>query len=441
MSDISLHTNHLYEQLKKDISHSSTIYILTSFIMNSGASLIWDDLQTAASRGADIKILTGDYLFVTQPAALKSLLHLTDTFNHIEIRLWQSQGISFHPKTYIFKHREDGAIIVGSSNLSRSALTSGVEWNMRLKKQADKNTFTEAIDSFIHMFYADQTTNINQETLKHYTKKYDTFHCNNPNFIQKWTKQEELELTLPSEEPEQPPSFIHEEILSVENDITPRPVQQEALLAIEETVSEEYTKAMVVMATGLGKTYLAAFFSKSFPRVLFIAHRKEILDQAKKSFEQVLPKKAGFYDGNEKNSKTDLVFASIFTLSITENLERFSENDFDLVIVDEFHHAAANSYRKVIDYFKPKFLLGLTATPERTDGQDVFALCDGNVAYEMTFIEAIRRDYLTPFKYYGIKDDIDYSSIRWLGSVYDKQQLLVEQLNEQRANYILKKRL
>jgi len=440
MSNITLHTGHLYKQLKQDIAYSSTIYILSSFIMKSGVNLIWDDLQTAAERGADIKILTGDYLFVTQPEALISLLHLTDKYNQIEIRMWQSNGISFHPKTYIFKHKEEGALIVGSSNLSRSALTSGVEWNMRLIRQTNVNTFTKAIDSFVQLFYANQTMAMNLETLKQYKKQYDYFHRNHPDFIKEWTTQEEIELTLPTDETqEHNPSVVYEEGALLEKNIEPHLIQREALSALDETVSEEYRKAMVVMATGLGKTYLAAFFSKPYPRVLFIAHRKEILEQAKKTFEQILHKKGGFYDGVEKSSHTDLVFASIFTLSITDNLEQFNKDDFDLIIVDEFHHAAANSYKKALDYFKPAFLLGLTATPERTDGQDVFAICEGNVAYEISFIEAIRRNYLAPFKYYGIKDDIDYSSIRWQGNTYDQQQLLVEQINDQRANYILNK--
>src|SRR5690625_1015716 len=196
---------------------------------------------------------------------------------------------------------------------------------------------------------------------------------------------------------------------------------------------------MVVMATGLGKTYLAAMFARNFDKVLFIAHRQEIIKQAKDSFERVLHKTGGLLYGLEKDSNHDMIFASIFTLSIQEQLHEFSPDHFDLIVVDEFHHAAAKSYERVINYFKPRFLLGLTATPERTDGQDVFALCDGNVAYEITFIEAIRRGWLAPFVYYGVKDDIDYTQIRWLGHRYDKQQLLVEQLNEKRAAYVFKK--
>lgn len=169
---------------------------------------------------------------------------------------------------------------------------------------------------------------------------------------------------------------------------------------------------------------------------VFIAHREELLKQAKKSFERVLKQPGGLFYGPEKDPDKNMLFASIYTLSIQEQLHKFNPEAFDLIIVDEFHHAAAKSYRKVIDYFKPKFLLGLTATPERTDGQNVFELCDGNVAYEITFIEAIQRSWLTPFEYHGIKDDIDYSAIRWLGTKYDQQQLMIEQLNEERATYI-----
>lgn len=193
------------------------------------------------------------------------------------------------------------------------------------------------------------------------------------------------------------------------------------------------------MATGLGKTYLAAFFAKKYKKILFVAHREEILKQAKNSFEKVLQKEGGLYYGLQKEKDADILFASIYTLSIQEHLQLFEKDAFDLIIVDEFHHAAAKSYQRLIDYFEPEFLLGLTATPERTDGKDVFAICDGNVAYEITFIEAIQRGWLTPFHYYGIKDDIDYSNIKWLGTRYDKEELLIEQLNEQRAQYMFDK--
>ncbi|MUV37644.1 DEAD-box ATP-dependent RNA helicase 13 [Lentibacillus sp. JNUCC-1] len=141
----------------------------------------------------------------------------------------------------------------------------------------------------------------------------------------------------------------------------------------------------------------------------------------------------------KKDRHKDMLFASIFTLSIQEQLHQFEPDEFDLIVVDEFHHAAAKSYQHVIDYFKPKFMMGLTATPERTDGQDVFALCEGNVAYEITFIEAIQRGWLTPFTYHGIIDEIDYSSIRWIGTKYDQHELMIRQLQTGKAQHIYQK--
>lgn len=432
----SLHTSNLHKQLKQAISESSTIYILSSFVMKSGVEMIYGALQDVLANGADVKILTGDYLHVTQPQALGRLLELQG--NQLEIRLWQSNGISFHPKTYIFKHEEKGSLIVGSSNMSRSAYTSGVEWNLQVEREASGTTFDDAIESFIALFYADQTMAVNDETIKLYQESYDRFRAKHPNLLTTWTEQEEIALTVPTEE-ETLPVEVMDPVTDYPAKLDPRQAQKEALTALESTLQEEYDKAMVVMATGLGKTYLAAFFAERYEKILFIAHREEILKQAKKSFEHVLHKPGGLYYGAEKDSGKDMLFASIFTLSIQEQLHKFSPDEFDLIVVDEFHHAAAKSYQHVLEYFQPKFLLGLTATPDRTDGKDVFAICDGNVAYEITFIEAIQRGWLAPFQYHGILDDIDYSKIRWLGSKYDQHDLMVKQLQTERAQYIYEK--
>lgn len=433
MDSLSLHTRNISTQISKDIRASSTIYILSSFIMRSGIEVIYNDLQAALDQGADIKVLTGDYLFVTQPEALERLTTLEG--NNIEIRLWKSDGISFHPKSFIFQHREEGAFIVGSSNLSRSALTSGIEWNMRMKRHASPEVFDQAIESFISLFYDDKTMAINKETIPYYKEAYEHFHAEHADLMKTWTKREEIELTLPTEEVSHLPEEI-EETVEYDVNLKPRPAQQEALKALEQTVAEDYSKAMVVMATGLGKTYLAAFFAKGYKKVLFVAHREEILKQAKESFEHVLGVPGGLYYGAEKEKDNPLLFASIFTLSVQDHLHKFAKDEFDLIVIDEFHHAAAKSYTKILDYFEPQFLLGLTATPERTDGQDVFALCDGNVAYEITFIEAIQRGWLSPFTYYGIKDPIDYEQVRWLGQGYDQEELLVQQIQEEQAEHI-----
>ncbi|HLQ84480.1 MAG TPA: DEAD/DEAH box helicase family protein [Pseudogracilibacillus sp.] len=433
---VKLIHHNLYVQLKEDIRQSKTIFILSAFLMESGVKLIQEDLQYALNQGADVKILTGDYMYVTQPKALRRLLNIKG--DNLEVRLWHSHGVSFHPKSFMFNHGDQGAVIVGSSNLSKSALTNGVEWNVRINKTVDEAVFDQALDEFIHLFYADNTMVVNDETIKEYALQYDQFSAKHSHFVQKFTEQEEIAMTLPSELAEGTPT-VEETDVEWQTNLTPRPSQEAALEALENTYAEGYNKSLVVMATGLGKTYLAAFFAKQFKKILFIAHREEILKQAQQSFMHVLQIKGGLYNGYEKDRSHPLLFASIYTLSMQEHLEQFDKAEFDLIVVDEFHHAAAKSYQKVIDYFEPKFLLGLTATPERTDGKDIFSICEGNVAYEINFIDAIRNHWLSPFKYYGVKDDINYDDIKWLGTRYDSEQLLKEQLNQARAKHIFNK--
>ncbi|WP_440590014.1 DEAD/DEAH box helicase family protein [Neobacillus kokaensis] len=192
------------------------------------------------------------------------------------------------------------------------------------------------------------------------------------------------------------------------------------------------------MATGLGKTYLAGFFSKNFQKVLFIAHREEILYQAKESFKKIMPERRfGIYNGKIKEINVDAIFASIYTLSMKTHLEQFRPDEFDLIIIDEFHHAAADMYQRVLNYFKPNFLLGITATPDPNDNKDVYAICDGNVAFWLDFLDAIERKWLAPFKYYGVYDDTDNSQITWLGNRYDEEELLQVQMKEELAQKIL----
>ncbi|MGD6818772.1 DEAD/DEAH box helicase family protein [Metabacillus sp. 113a] len=431
---ISLYTEKLLIPVLDRIQQSSTIYILTAFAMKSGVSLLKSALAEAAERGADIKLLTGDYLYVTQPDALKELASIHEK---IEVRLWRSSGISFHPKAYLFESKAQGHSIIGSSNLSRSALTNGVEWSVGIFENEEKLLFEEASRKFIDLFQAENTIAVNLETAKRYEDEYIDFHQQHPNLARTWTKQEEQELMLPGEEKPDPDSMVLEtqENYSV---LAPRFAQIEALEQLHSTVEDGYKKAMVVMATGLGKTYLAGFFAQNFGKVLFIAHLEEILHQSAESFLNVMPDKtAGIYNGRQKNPDADLLFASIQTLSMKRHLEVFDPEEFDLIVVDEFHHAAAASYQKVLDYFKPSFLLGVTATPDRADNRDVYALCEGNVAYKIDFLEAIQRTWLSPFQYYGVYDETDYSKLTWRGTKYDQEELMAVQLKTEQAAHIL----
>ncbi|WP_066174436.1 DEAD/DEAH box helicase family protein [Bacillus marinisedimentorum] len=436
MSKIKLVTENVQNQIIKGITESATVYILTSFVMKSGVQLLKPYLLDAAKRGADIKICTGDYLFVSHPEALKELL-LPD-YENVEVRLWRSNGTSFHPKAYLFKNEEEGTFIVGSSNLSRSALTTGVEWNLVMERGAELGTYEDAVDRFLKVFYDELTIPVNEETVKAYEKQYEQYHLKHPHLARSWAKQEEIEMMIPAEEKNKHGEQVIDPPETYDIKIEPRPAQKEALEALNSTIEEDYNRAMVVMATGLGKTYLAAFWAKKFKRVLFIAHREEILHQAHKSFNRIIPDRTyGIYNGRIKEGSADTIFASIYTLSMKEHLANFPPDHFDLIIVDEFHHAAAKSYERVLNHFKPQFLLGITATPDRMDGKDVYAICDGNVAFQMHFIEAIQHGWLAPFHYYGVYDGTDYSQITWLGTKYDQAELLAAQLRDETAENII----
>jgi superfamily II DNA or RNA helicase/HKD family nuclease len=434
MPDIKLITENLADELIPGIERASGIYIMTSFVMKSGVQILAPYLKAAAERGADIKILCGDYLFITQPDGLRELVNI-DT--RIEARLWHSRGASFHPKAYLMDYENgEGLLIVGSSNLSRSAFRMGVEWNLAMNAEADPYTFQVALDKFMNHFYDECTVTLHQETINLYEKEYLVHRQKNLDLVRNITEAEESDLMLPQKETE---ANDHHLVQPTAHILEPRPAQKLALEALDSTLEEQYNKAMVVMATGLGKTYLAAFFAKKYRRVLFIAHREEILHQAQRSFQMVMPERnCGLYNGIEKDVTADNVFASIYTLGMKKHRERFAPNDFDLIVVDEFHHAAAKTYQFILNYFRPSFLLGITATPDRMDSKDVFALCDGNVAFQLHFLEAIHRQWLCPFRYYGVYDETDYSAVSWIGSRYDEEELLAVQLRDEMAETIFK---
>lgn len=433
MSDVRLITSHLGEHIIRQMEKSSTVYILTSFVMKSGVQFIKESLQRTLQSCADIKICTGDYLFITQPEALRELMNISEK---IEIRVWKSNGVSFHPKAYLFQDETRDCLFVGSSNLSRSALTNGVEWNVSVSNYEE--VFQDAMEQFLQIFYSEQTVPLNEVTLKEYKEQYAQFHVKNPNLTKEWSKAEELDLMLPSKVDNPPEMDVIHEASAPYGVIQPRFAQIEALEELHKTLDEDYDKALVVMATGLGKTYLAGFFAQKFRSVLFIAHREEILQQAKKSFYTIDPSRTyGIFDGKRKEDYADTIFASIYTMSSSKHLHSFRKDEFDLIIVDEFHHAAANSYKRLLEYFQPKFLLGITATPDRNDNKDVYAICDGNVAFRLDFLDAINRKWLSPFKYFGVYDDTDYSQITWLGNRYDEEELLQAQLRDEMAENIL----
>lgn len=430
MTKLQLITSNLVSHLQLLTEKSTSISWITAFAMESGVKLILPTLKLAHDRGVEMKLLVGDYLYITQPKALQLLV---ENLPNAEIRMYQSRGISFHPKAYLFRQQDEQHVIVGSSNLSRSALKQGIEWNLHAPSTVSETIFDEAMEQFSQLFYAEQTIIIHKESIALYAQKYEAANSVMP-LSSKWDETEAQEVMFGTTAPSQ----VADEELTYDVTITPRPSQLLALTALDETLEEGYDKALVVLATGLGKTYLSAFFAAKYQRVLFIAHRDEILHQAAKAFRTVYADKTiGFYNAQTKDQNTELLFASIHTLSQAYHLEKFKPDDFDLIIVDEFHHAVAKSYERVINYFRPQFLLGITATPDRLDNQDVYSICDGNIAIRIHFLDAIQHQWLAPFQYYGVKDLIDYTQIRWLGTGYEDEALLAAQLQEDVAKQIL----
>lgn len=368
--------DHLIAYLVQAIDRAQRIHFNVAFLLESGAKLIAPHLQRAAGRGAGINILTGRYMNVTEPSAIYYLLDALG--ERLDIRFYADNLTSFHPKAYIFEYGDEAEIFVGSSNLSRLALTCGLEWNYHFLRSEDPESYDKFARTFNHLFH-NYGQKITDDVLRTYAAGWKK---------PAWAKTEEGLVARQTEEGSR---------------ISPRGAQIEALYELKRAREEGIEKGLVIAATGVGKTYLAAFDSLPFERILFLAHREEILRQAEESFKKAKPGvRTGFVMGGLKEYEADAVFATVQTLAREDNLTQFDRGFFDYLVVDEFHHAAADSYRKVLSYFKPKFTLGLTATPYRTDNRDIYQVCEDNVIYEIHLKEAINRDLLVPFRYYGI---------------------------------------
>ncbi|WP_113907666.1 DEAD/DEAH box helicase family protein [Aliidiomarina celeris] len=416
----------LLPKLVHAINHATAIDICVSFAQKSGVSLLFEPIAEALENGASIRIMTSDYLFITHPHALRLLLILKQ--RGANVRLYTcSERKAFHLKSYIFVREfsggiEAGTAFVGSSNLSESALTSGMEWNLRFDletaSEASRAEFAHIRNSFEHLFHAEQALELTWEFVEQYSKRYEEVTQQNAPLIQALGVDDEPE-------PER---------------LTPNEAQIEALIALRESRLAGYQRGLVVMATGMGKTWLAAFDAQQVQadRVLFVAHREEILIQAQRTYSALFPNKSvGFYNGGEKAIDSDFVFASVQSLGRLQHLQNFPREHFDYVVVDEFHHATSRSYQKLLNYFKPGFLLGLTATPERTDQSDILSLCDHNLVFERTLVDGISQDILVPFHYYGIFDAyVNYQEIPWRSGKFDPAALDNAFVTTKRAKHI-----
>ena len=398
----------LYYQLIQSLKKADSVDIIVSFLMESGVKMLLEELDNALKRGAKIRILTGNYLGITQPSALYLLKKKLGS--RVDMRFYNEKDRSFHPKSYIFHYRGYNDIYIGSSNISRSALTSGIEWNYRFSSVSDPKNYEKFYHAFEDLF-EHHSIIIDNEELKRYSQNW-----HRPAVAKDLERYEYSHQNEENESEDTKVQLLYE----------PRGAQIEALCALEDTRAEGAKRALVQAATGVGKTYLAAFDSKSYERVLFVAHREEILKQAAVSFRNVRNSEDyGFFTGEEKSTDKSVIFASVATLGRSEYLSEkyFAPDYFQYLVIDEFHHAVNEQYQRIVKYFKPQFLLGLTATPERMDGRNIYEICDYNVPYEISLKDAINKGMLVPFHYYGIYDDTDYSGLHLIRGRYDEKEL------------------
>ncbi len=372
-----------------DTAHSVDLAI--AFAMDSGVTLLDPWFRELLARGGRLRIVVGDYLDTTDPTALARLLDLEGA----ELFVFETGGFSFHPKAWLFRAADArGTAIVGSSNLSQSALTNGVEWNLHSEDAADS-----VGAAFEELLARPEVTPLTAAWIDAYAKR------------RRARPMPEFTARVVAEEGPPP---------------EPHTIQKEALAALEKSRSNGHRAGLVVLATGLGKTWLAAFdtIRAKAARVLFVAHRDEILNQAMVAFRKVRPEaRLGRYTGTKKEADAEILFASVQTLGRIGHLRQFERDHFDYIMVDEFHHAAARTYQELIEHFTPGFLLGLTATPDRTDGADLLGLCGENLVYECGLFRGIDTRHLSPFHYFGVPDHVDYAQIPWRSGQFDPTAL------------------
>jgi superfamily II DNA or RNA helicase len=391
----------LESEIKKEILSSDKIHFLVSFIKWTGIRIFERELQEFTDRGGQLKIITTSYMGATDLKAVEYLAGLKNT----EVKIsYNTDNERLHAKAYLF-FRDTGfhTGYIGSSNISRSALTNGLEWNMKIT--------TREVSHIIDKFQ----------------KTFDTYWQDKEfEFFQKEQHSEKLRIALKKEK-----SSDKNNSLSY-FDLRPFPFQEEILEKLQsERLIHSRFKNLIVAATGTGKTVVSAFDYRHFlknnssAKLLFVAHRREILEQARATFQGILKDNNFgelFVDGLEPE-KYDCVFASVQTLNNRINSINLSESFYDFIIVDEVHHIAANSYRPILSRFKPKVLLGLTATPERMDGEDILKDFCNTIAVEIRLPEALNRKLLCPFQYFGITDNIDLSSVEWKNGRYLPSEL------------------
>ncbi|WP_131503556.1 DUF3427 domain-containing protein [Exiguobacterium sp. s166] len=411
----------LLHHLIDELSTAQSADWMVSFTRHSGIQTLVPSFQEAERINKPIRILTSFYMNITEAKALRTLMQ----FKNIEIKIYEpiKKNQAFHPKAYLFTRETNlHSAIIGSSNLSKSALTNGLEWNVRIPHSPLTSLVSQAQTLFNNLWNSNEAIPCTSAILD----QYEQHHLDAPKIKQ----------FIVNDRVAEPP--VEYEV------IQPNEMQLPALEQLHRLRLKQQTKAMVIAATGTGKTYLAAFDVKQFDakRVLFVAHRGKLLSQAEETFKKIFTDgdaTFGRYQANQKDLDKQFIFATIQTFSKEIHLEQFDPNTFDYIIIDEFHHAASESYQKILNYFTPQFLLGITATPERMDGLNIFKLVDHNIAYEIRLYDALAQDLLTPFHYFGIQDDeaIDYEAIPQKNGLYIEKDLVEALERSSRTEYIL----
>ena len=387
-------------RLRKYFEDCDEFIISVAFITMGGLSLFLEEFKNLENKGIKGKILTGDYLTFTEPKALKKLL----SYKNIDLRIATNR--KHHTKAYFFRKGNIWTLIIGSSNLTQGALTVNFEWNIKVNSLENGKIIKSILEAFNREFY--NLKSLTDKDLKNYQEKYEQF-------------KKLIE--------------INNQTLDL-NEVKPNSMQVQALKNLEET-RKENDRALLISATGTGKTYLSAFDVKqaNAKKILFVAHRKVILERAKISYQKILKnKKMEIFDNNfQINDKDEVIFAMVQTLNKEKNLNIFPKDYFDYIIVDEVHHGGAKTYQSIFEYFKPKFLLGITATPERTDDFNIYQLFNYNVAYEIRLEDAMEEELLCPFHYFGISDIlIDGKSV-------DEKTSIKNLTSDERVEHILDK--
>ncbi len=370
--------------LIKELRNCEEFFFSVAFVTNSGVAVLINTLKELEGKGIKGKIVASQYQNFTEPAALKRLLSL----KNIKLKI-VTEG-NFHAKGYIFKKGEIYSLIVGSSNLTQNALSMNKEWNIKVSTSEAGALIINTLQEFDQTY--ENATMVDEAWIDEYAKIYnDQKLIRNSNSKTNSLYNGEIESN----------------ILNIKR-ISPNKMQINALASLDKLRLEGKNKALLISATGTGKTYLSAFDALKFDprRLLFIIHRENIAKAAMTSYKTIFgyKKTMGILSGHERSINADFIFSTIQTLSKDDTLSSFPKDYFDYIVIDEVHRSGANTYQKIIEYFTPKFLLGMSATPERTDGYDIYKTFDYNIAYEIRLNQALEENMLVPFHYYGVSD-------------------------------------